>query len=229
MPPTVERFLRLVVPDGAPVPATVRVKWTGQFNLGKPGALKWVPFTAEQLFVPAAPGFVWDARVRMAPGVDVLVRDGLVDGAGSMLAQVAGLVTVARASGTPTLAQGALLRYLGEAAWFPAALLPRMGVRWEPVDARCARASLRGGECEVALEFHFGEDGLLASVFAPDRPFDDGRGHSQPRPWQARLLAWGEIDGRRVPTDAVVEWLLDSGPWPYWRGSPLSIETRPQA
>lgn len=194
VPAPVAGFLRQVVPEGSALPASVRVRWQGEFNLGRPGELEWAPFTADQWFVPAAPGFVWDARIRTGRGVEVFVRDGLVEGVGSMRAKVAAAFTVASAEGTPEIARGALLRYLGEA---------------------------------VALEFRFGGDGRLASVFAPDRPCDDGRGRACPRPWQARLLAWGEVGGRTVPTDAVVEWWLDSGPWPYWRGRPVAIEVEP--
>lgn len=227
VPAPVAGFLRQVVPEGSALPASVRVRWQGEFNLGRPGALEWAPFTADQWFVPAAPGFVWDARIRMGRGVEVFVRDGLVEGVGSMRAKVAAAFTVASAEGTPEIARGALLRYLGEAAWFPAALLPRMGVSWEAIDGRRARAHAGAGGAAVALEFRFGGDGRLTSVFAPDRPCDDGRGRACPRPWQARLLAWGEVGGRTVPTDAVVEWWLDSGPWPYWRGRPVAIEVEP--
>jgi hypothetical protein len=229
VPAPVAGFLRQVVPEGSLPPASVRVRWQGEFNLGRPGETRWAPFTAEQCFVPAAPGFVWDARIRMGPGVEVFVRDGLVGGVGSMRARLAAAFTVARAEGTAEIARGALLRYLGEAAWFPAALLPRMGVSWEAIDGRRARAHAGAGAAAVALEFRFGDDGRLASVFAPDRPCDDGRGRACPRPWQARLLAWGDVGGRTVPTDAVVEWWLDSGPWPYWRGRPLAIEVAPAA
>jgi hypothetical protein len=78
------RYFRTVLRDGQPIIQRARIAWVGEFNMGKQGADKWVPFTAVQEFLPGAPGMVWDARMAMAPGVAVRVRDSFVDGAGSM-------------------------------------------------------------------------------------------------------------------------------------------------
>lgn len=206
------------------MPRLVQVAWHGAFNMGGPGKDGWKHFTARQLFVPGAPGFVWDARIAMARGVPVRVRDAFADGTGSMHGAVLGLVTVVRSEGSPELATAALQRYLGEAVWFPFALLPRHGVEWTAIDGSSARATLRAGETAVSLEFRFDADGLVASVFTPARAYDDGKNPPRQIPWQARNLVWGEVDGRLVPRDAVVEWLLPAGPWAYWRGGPLRIE-----
>jgi hypothetical protein len=131
LPAPVARHFRNALKPGQPIIKRARVTWKGEFNMGEPGKDNWKPFTAVQDFVPSAPGFVWDARIAMAPGVTALVRDGFVDGAGSMLAKVMGLITVADSHDTPALAVGALQRYLGEAVWFPTALLPSQGVNKE--------------------------------------------------------------------------------------------------
>jgi hypothetical protein len=44
--------------------------------------------------------------------------------------------------GTPEPAQVELMRYLAKAVWYPTALLPRQGVRWDLIDEATARASL---------------------------------------------------------------------------------------
>jgi hypothetical protein len=201
----------------------VRIEWAGQFNLGRPGADKWVPFTAVQDFAPAAPGFVWDARMRIAPGVAVHVRDGYVAGQGSMRASVLGLVPIVNKAGGGTLATAALQRYLGETIWLPAALLPGAGVRWEPIDDRRARATIGDAAAGATLEFRFGTDGLVESVYADSRTFDDGKHPPSQQAWQARVLRYGEFDGVKVPAEAVVEWLLSGGAYAYWRGRPLRI------
>ena len=38
------------------------------------------------------------------------------------------------------VAQGELMRFFAEAAWYPTALLPSQGVRWQAVDDTSARA-----------------------------------------------------------------------------------------
>ena len=68
-----------------------------------------------------------------------------------MHAALLGLVTLADIRGTSEVAQGELLRFLAEAAWYPTALLPSQGVRWEALDGISARATLTDGATMVAL------------------------------------------------------------------------------
>ena len=224
LPAPVARYFHTVLSDGQPIIKRARITWKGEFNMGKPGADKWAAFTAEQDFVPAAPGFVWDARIAMAPGIRVFVRDAFVGGAGSTRGKVMGLLTVVDSHDTTEIAVAALQRYLGEAVWFPTALLPSQGVKWEPVDDSRARASVSGGGVTATLEFRFGADGLVASAFAPERMFDDGKSAPTRHPWRARNLRYGEFNGFRVPVDSAVEWLFATGPYAYWRGQPAKIE-----
>lgn len=223
LPPPVEHWLRRVLPAGERVPRRLQVTWRGEFNLGEPGRDRWVPFTATQVFVPGAPGFVWDARMRAAPGFTVNVRDAYLGGRAAMQGKALAMFTVVDRDGGDGLAGAALQRYLGELLWLPAALLPTPALRWEPLDAQRARATLRDGQLQASLEFHFGADGMVERVWAAQRTYDDGKNPPREHPWQARVLAWGEVDGARVPTDAVVEWLLPGGPYAYWRGQPVAI------
>lgn len=226
LPAPVARYFRRAVPGGQPMIASATITWKGEFNMGSPGEDNWRPFTAVQEFVPGAPGFVWNARIAMLPGVPVFVRDSFVEGRGSMRGAVWGLIPVVTAEGTPTLASGALQRYLGEAAWFPTALLPRSGVTWTAIDDTRARATLSAGETTVSLEFRFDEQGQNLSVFAPDRFYDDGKQPPVARRWEARNGAFGEHNGVRVATASVAEWQLPQGPFAYWRGRPVKVEYR---
>ena len=224
LPAPVARYFRKALKPGQPIIKRARVTWKGEFNMGEPGKDNWKPFTAVQDFVPSAPGFVWDARIAMAPGVNALVRDGFVDGAGSMLAKVMGLITVADSHDKPALAIAALQRYLGEAVWFPTALLPSQGVKWESINEARARATISGGGVTTSLEFRFGADDLIASAYASERVFDDGKSPPTPLPWQAHNLSYGEFNGVKVPVESTVEWLFPDGAYAYWRGRPSKIE-----
>lgn len=224
LPSPVARYFRVVLHEGQPLINRARITWRGSFNLGSPGQDKWKPFTATQEFIPAPPSFVWDARIVQAPGLAVFVRDGLLRGQGSMYGALLGWLPVVNAHDKQTLNEGALQRYLGEAVWLPTALLPSQGVRWEALDNTHARATLTNGGTTVALEFRFGENGLVTTIFAPQRFYDDGRNPPQPLPWQARILRYEEHHGMLVPADAIVEWLFPDKPFPYWRGQPVKIE-----
>ena len=89
--------------------ASVRFTQQGQFRQDEK-ANDWQPFHATQVATMHPPGFDWDARIRMAPGVDVWVRDAYVLDAGSLRAAVLGLVTVADVHDTAASARGELMR-----------------------------------------------------------------------------------------------------------------------
>lgn len=216
LPPPAARYLRAVLRDGAPLARRIVIRHEGTFRADTAGA--WAPFRSVQHFTAREPGFVWDAEIRMAPLAGVLVRDQLVTGSAAMRAKVAGLVPVVDAAGTPGLAAGALHRWLGEAAWFPTALLPSPFLRWEAVDDSTARAVASSGGTTVSLAFGFGPDSLPRFVETPDR-MRDVDGVPVPTPWRARFWNWRWRDGVRVPLQGEVAWDLPSGRYAYWRGT----------
>lgn len=216
LPLPVARYFRAVLRDGQPLVRHARLQQEGRFLL-RPEKNGWVPFTATQEVATRPPGFVWSARMRMAPGLSVRVRDGFVDGEGYMSARLMGLIPLVQVGRTPEIAAGALHRYLAEAAWFPTALLPSAGVVWAPLDDASARATLRVAAVTVSLDFRFDADGLVRSVFTPERARDVG-GRSVPTPWQGRWSDYEERGGMRIPLRGEVEWLLPEGPQVYWRG-----------
>jgi hypothetical protein len=215
MPAPVQRYFRAVLKDGQPMIASIRIAHAGQFSLGETEP-KWVPFTSSQMVVTRRPGFDWDARMRMAPGINVFVHDAYVAGEGILHATLLGLVTLANLRGTPEAAQGELMRFFAEAVWYPTALLPSQGVRWEAVDNTSAKATIWDGDVTVTLLFRFNDDGLIGSVRAEAR----GRvvnGAVVPTPWEGRLWRYEVRDGLRIPLEAEVAWQLPEGPLPYWR------------
>jgi hypothetical protein len=217
VPPPVRRFFERALTPGQRVVAHATCTQAGTFLLRAPRTFR--PFTAVQAFDTGPPAFAWDARIRALPGVPITVHDRLSDGQGSVSARLLRVVPLAAAGGTPDIAVGALQRYLAEAVLLPTALLPREGVVWTAVDDRRARATLTAGPTTASLEFTFGDDGLVESVFAPDRPRDLGGGRSVPTPWRGRWSDAVPCDGMRVPSRGEVSWLLPEGPLPYWRAS----------
>ncbi|MCM2326984.1 MAG: hypothetical protein NDI88_03765 [Lysobacter sp.] len=217
LPDPVRRFFRAALTPGQPIVAAASVIHAGRFNLAEAGE-KWAAFTSVQRVVASRPGFVWDARIAVLPGLPVRVHDAYVAGEGILHAALWGIGTLADLRGTPEVARGELMRWLAEAAWYPTALLPGQGVRWEPVDDRSARATVADGAIALTLLFRFRDDGLVESVRSEDRGRTVG-GRVVPTAWEGRWSDYREQDGMRVPFTGEVAWLLPEGRHPYWRGT----------
>lgn len=222
LPPPVRRFFDSALTPGQRVVSRASCRQAGTFLVRAPRT--WRPFLGEQRFATAPPSFAWDARIRLLPGIAIAVHDVLESGQGSVSARLLGLVRLASAGGTPAIAVSALQRYLAEAVLLPTALLPREGAAWTGIDDRRARVAITAGATTASLDFTFGADGLVESVFAPDRPRDLGGGRAVPTPWRGRW--WDDVarDGMRVPSRGEVEWVLPEGPLPYWRASVTGLE-----
>lgn len=217
LPAPVQRYFRAVLQDGQPIVTAARVEHTGSFNMSTSGE-QWKPFTSVQQVVTRRPGFVWDARIALLPGLAVHVHDAYVAGNGLLRAAIAGLVTMADLRGGGELARGELMRFFAEAAWYPTAFLPSQGVRWEAVDDRSARATLSDGALSLTLLFRFDADGLMESVRAEARGRMVGQVTTM-APWEGRWSDYRMQDGLRVPFTGEVAWMLPDRRQTYWRGS----------
>jgi hypothetical protein len=229
LPPIVQRYFRAVLKEGVPIVSKVKIEHVGQFNMSESGE-QWLPFESRQLVTTSRPGFIWDARVKMFPGLAVFVHDAYVAGDGILRPSILGAFDLVYLHGGNEVAQGEFMRYFAEAAWYPTALLPSQGVRWEGIDERSARATMSDGPITLSLTFTFAADGLIESVRA------DARGRTQGkqvvmRPWEGRWRDYQWHGGMYVPSGGEVAWLLpenEGGRKPYWRGTITSIAYEPR-
>jgi hypothetical protein len=213
LPAPVQRFFRAVLKDGQAIVAAVKLSQQGQFNMSETEA-KWSPFTATQLVITQRPGFDWDARIQMAPGLNVFVHDTYLLGEGSLHASLVGLFTVAKMHGAPENNQGELLRFFAETTWYPTALLPSQGVRWEAIDDTSARATLMDGSTTVSLVFQFNAEGAIATIRAEARYRDK----LTAMPWCGRFWNYSVRNGMLIPLEGEVGWERPEGIRLYFKG-----------
>ncbi len=222
LPAPVQRFFRAALQDGQAMVTAASVTHVGTYNMSAT-AEQWKPFTSRQRVITRRPGFDWDARIMMLPGVAAHVHDAYIAGDGMLRGALFGLIRVVNVAGTPEIARGELLRFFAEMAWYPTALLPSQGVRWEAVGDTSARASLTDGAVEVTLLFRFSTDGLIDTARAESRDrIVDGKTESAP--WEGRFWNYAKRGGMRVPLDGEVAWMLPEGAKPYWRGTTTSLD-----
>ncbi|WP_226023796.1 DUF6920 family protein [Halomicrobium salinisoli] len=222
LPDPVRRYFETVLEAGRPSVASVRLEQRGEFRLGGRSG-SWKPMTATQHYGVDPPGFVWDATIDVAPLVPVRVVDAYERGRGSLRASLCSTVPVADAEPGPEMNEAELQRYLAEAVWFPTALLPDAGVEWAAVDERSARATLRDRGNAASLVFHFDDEGLVERVTTAERYRQEDDDYA---PWTGHFGDYQWIDGRLIPTEASVEWVLPAGDLPYWRAEITAVEHR---
>jgi len=171
----------------------------------------WSSYRADQIVTTVPPGFVWDARVRIAPMLHVRVRDAYVGGQGVGQVSLLSAIPLTQEQGGAELHAGELYRYLAEAVWFPTALLPAAGVRWTPIDESKALATLTHAGTTVSVEFRFSSRGEVIGICTPARGRRVG-GNYQSTPWEGYHRHYIERDGMRVPTEGEVGWHV-GGEW----------------
>jgi hypothetical protein len=221
LPTPVRAYFEATLEEGQPYIDSVRLRQAGELRLGDASS-SWRPFTATQYITVEPPGFLWDASISLGPFISLRVRDLFRDGRGSAVVALFGVVPLDSAESTPQLDEGELIRYLAEAVWYPTALLPSEGVRWESVDERTATATVEDGDITASLTFSFNEENEVTQVYTESRHRRVAGGF-EPTPWSGYWRAYERRNGVRIPTEGEVVWHLPDGELNAWRGRVTEI------
>ncbi len=202
LPEPVRRYFNAAITPGVPLWRSVRLTMRGSIRIGR-----WVPFRARELLAPTR-GFVWTAR---AAGV-ITGSDRYLDHNGSMCWKIAGLIPVLRADGADISRSGAG-RAGAEALWFPPAVLPRHGIRWEATDD--THITARFTIDNTAIELHHTIDAfgrVVTSVF--DRWGDPDRtGTFGWHPFGGETAAHRTFHGLTIPSTGSFGWGYGTDQW----------------
>jgi hypothetical protein len=220
LPAPVQRWLRASGVVGTRVPSVVRLTQIGEFRLGADKS--WMPMHATECYTTNPPGFLWSASMEMFPLVHVAGRDRYMQGAGDIEMRIASLIPVARKSGG-NLNSGALLRYLNETMWFPAALL-LPNVTWEPVDDASARATLTDAGQSVSAVFVFDDQDRLVNMTA-DRWNDS---ESATLPWSTPITSWQTFEHIEIASAGTGVWDTGGDAYEYNRLRVTGVEYDPR-
>jgi Family of unknown function (DUF6544) len=208
LPEPVRRYLRYTGVVGKPVPGTIRLHQKGRMRPG-PGQ-PWMPLEAEEHYSVQPPGFVWAGTLRAGPVPVARACDMYAEGHGRMLVKLASLWPVADASGAQT-DQAAMMRYLSEMIWFPAAFLAG-NISFEAVDDSSARVTLTDHGQTATATLFFDEQGRLTEFVAKRCRTADA---SAPETWSTPVTGYGEFEGLRLPARGKAVYKLPGGDFDY--------------
>ncbi|MGI6453564.1 MAG: DUF6544 family protein [Syntrophomonadaceae bacterium] len=218
LPAPVQRWLKRSNVIGKEMVKTVRLTQAGQMRTSADQA--WMPFTAQQYFNVEKPGFIWYARINPAPLVHIAGRDKYYEGQGHMLIKIMSLANVANASGKE-MNQGALVRYLAETIWYPAAALSEY-IQWETIDENSARATMEYEGTKASGVFTFDLEGNVISFTA--KRFREVKGQYTLDDWFVRAGDYKEFGGIRIPSRGIVKWQLPEGDFEWLQVEITNLE-----
>jgi hypothetical protein len=173
----------------------------------------WIPTRAEQYFSIDKPAFVWRVRMRMIPLIPVSGKDRYTEGHGQMLIKVFSLIDLVNES-DEKIDQGALQRYLAEIAWFPSAALSPY-IRWQPIDAQSARATMTYRGVTGSVIFHFSKTGDITGCFA--FRFKGGGKEGTLEKWVVSSKSYATMNGIRMPVKSEATWKLNNGDFTWYK------------
>ena len=217
LPAPVQRYFQVALTPGQAIVSAATIQMSGTFNMYATGE-QWKPFKSLQRVTTRRPGFLWDARISMMPGLTVRVVDSYITGSGLLKASILGLFTMADMQGGGDIARGEFMRYFAEAVWYPTALLPSQGVRWEAVDEHAASATMVDDSLSLTLLYRFDDAGLIESFRAEARGGMVDKVMVQ-APWEGRFSNYQARDGMLVPLAGEVAWMRPEGRKTYFKGT----------
>jgi hypothetical protein len=191
---------------------TVQLKQKAYMRLGsdKP----WMPVEAEQFFRVDEPGFIWKAKVKMAPLLYIFGKDMYHKGKGQMLIKILALIKIVNSTGKE-IDQGSILRYLAEIIWFPTGALSKY-IEWDEIDEHSARAIMSYRGITASGVFTFNDNGEPIK-FAAKR-FREMGGKYELTDWGGYSKEFKKMGDLRIPTQGEVIWKLPTGDfdWFHW-------------
>lgn len=218
LPLCVQKWLEHAQVVGKKKIKTVRLKQKGLMRTTENG--KWMAAEAKQYFTVDKPGFIWIAKIKMAPFIYIAGRDKYYEGKGHMLIKLLSLIPVAESRGKE-IDQGTLLRYMAEMPWFPTAALSSY-IKWEEIDSNRARATMSYGGVTASGVFEFKQNGELVSFIA--NRYRELNGRYVLQDWGGITRGYREFNGVKIPNTTDVIWKPETGDFNWYKCEITEIE-----
>ena len=222
LPDAAARYLSFMGVAGRPPDSSFLAHFAGRFRL-RP-QVPWMSCEAWQYNSSPAVARLFHMRITAARVLPMTGRDIYVHGRGRMQGKVAGLVTVADASG-PENDASELVTYLNDAVLFAPSMLLALPVSWAPAGDASFDVMLEDCGHRVTARVCTDERGAPVSFSTGDRWCDLPGGPVRTR-WSTPVAGWTAVDGRQLPTRGSAIWHLPEGPFIYaeFRFSPGDVK-----
>lgn len=202
LPEPVQRYFRKVLREGQPLIGSVRLRHTGEFRTA--ANKKWMPIAGEEYFTVAKPGMVWKGKTKL-----FTAYDSFLSGKGRLEVFLFSFLRIVNGQGYK-YSQGEMLRWLGEAAWFPTALLPGENLKWTAIDANTAKLSYKYHRVSGFYIVSFSKTGEIVQI--ETQRYKDGKNLET---WTGKFSDYQQHHGILIPTRLEGIWRLSEGDLSY--------------
>lgn len=211
LPEPVQRYFKLVLPEGQPYISYVRLKHDGLFKSGPDK--KWTDIEGEQYFTTQTPGFIWKGATNM-----FTARDMFLSGKGRLTVLLFSMIKIVDATGEK-YDDGELLRWLAESVWFPTNLLPSDNLIWTAVNSEQANLLFTLDKKELNYLVTFNEKGEIVSFQTKRYMNEDSL-----EIWVGNVSSYNRINGILIPTMIEAVYKLKTGDYSYAKFNLKNIE-----
>lgn len=211
LPEPVQRYFKLVLPEGQPYISYIRLEHDGQFKIGPDK--KWTNIEGEQYFTTQSPGFIWKGSTNM-----FTARDMFLSGKGSLTVSLFSVIRIVDAKGEK-YDDGELLRWLAESVWFPTNFLPSDNLGWTAVNSDQAELIFTFDKKELNYLVTFNQNGEIVSFQTKRYMNEDSL-----EIWEGKVSSYKRINGMLIPTMIEAVYKLKTGDYSYAKFNLKNIE-----
>jgi hypothetical protein len=218
LPAPVQRYLRYTGIIGKEKPYTIRLKQTGAMKQTPED--QWKEIEAVEYYSVDPPKYVWLGQMAAGPFNIVAARDSYIDGRGRMFIKMLGVKTIGDVQGEE-MDYSALVRFLNEMMWFPAAFV-NDNIRWEAINDNSARVTIADGSKSASAVLYFDEKGALTN-FVSDR-YHEVNGVYVRDTWETPITGYSEFSGLKLPVKGEAVWKMSTGDFSYIKLEVTTLE-----
>jgi len=199
LPDPARRYFEFTIETGTRLYTVSEIYMNGDFSLGSKAEPDYMPMQAKQII--AAPyGFVWKLKAGKIP-MQISGSDAAQNRESWSRFWVFNLLPVARAGGDADHAKAAFGRYIAEAVfWSPAALLPSANTKWQLIDGKTARVTVKYEGLEQSVDLTVDEQGRPVKVLFQRWSNANSDKTYRLQPFGGYLSNYKEFEGFHLPT-----------------------------
>lgn len=201
LPEPILRYFTYAVGEQLTKISYVRLKHEGVFRTNP--KQDWKQIKGQEYFSIQNPGFLWFGKVPVFSAIDKYIN-----GKGNLKVKLFSLIKIVDETGDK-IDQSELLRFLGEAPWYPTALLPSEQVTWESIDSNSAKILFTDHNMTVTGIFQVNSNGQITR-FQAKRYYQDTL-----QTWIGTYTDYQSVKGLNIPFSVKVTWNLPTGDYTY--------------